>query len=73
MFFGNLHSHNGFTDGSRTPAYAYDYARNVAKLDFLGVTEHSNLFDDSFDASLSRKWRDLKRIAAVSYTHLNPQ
>lgn len=63
VFFGNLHSHTGFTDGSRTPAYAYDYARNVAKLDFLGVTEHSNLFDDSFDASLSRKWRDLKRIA----------
>ena len=45
MYFGNLHSHTGFTDGSRTPAYAYDYARYVAKLDFLGVTEHSNLFE----------------------------
>ena len=63
VYFGNLHSHTGFTDGSRTPAYAYDYARYVAKLDFLGVTEHSNLFDDPFDASHSRKWRDLKQIA----------
>lgn len=45
VYFGNLHSHTGFTDGSRTPAYAYDYARYVAKLDFLGVTEHSNLFE----------------------------
>lgn len=63
VYFGNLHSHTGFTDGSRTPAYAYDYARYEAKLDFLGITEHSNLFDDTFDAVASRKWRDLKQIA----------
>lgn len=63
VFFGNLHCHTGFSDGVRTPAYAYDYARYRAGLDFLGITEHSNLLDDAFDATLSRKWRDLKRFA----------
>ncbi len=63
VFFGNLHCHTGFSDGVRTPACAYDYARDKAKLDFLAITEHSNLFDDSFDASKSRKWMELKRMA----------
>lgn len=63
VYFGNLHCHTGFTDGSRTPEYAYDYARHTAGLDILGITEHSNLFDDTFDAAISRKWRDLKRFA----------
>lgn len=62
-YLGNMHCHTGFTDGSNTPSYAYDYARYVANMDFLGITEHSNLFDDTFDASVSRKWRDLKRFA----------
>lgn len=62
-YLGNMHCHTGFTDGSNTPNFAYDYARYVAKMDFLGITEHSNLFDDTFDASCSRKWRDLKRFA----------
>lgn len=63
VYLGNMHCHTGFTDGSNTPSYAYDYARYVANMDFLGITEHSNLFDDTFDASVSRKWRDLKRFA----------
>ena len=62
-YLGNIHCHTGFSDGSKTPSFAYDYARDVAGLDFLGITEHSNLFDDKFDASISRKWRDIKRIA----------
>lgn len=63
VFFGNFHSHTGFSDGSSVPDVAYDHARYQAKIDFLGITEHSNLFDHPFDASKSRKWRDLKEIA----------
>lgn len=63
VYFGNMHCHTGFTDGSKTPEFAYDYARYQAGLDMLGIAEHSNLFDDTFDANASRKWRDLKRIA----------
>src|SRR5215813_1900508 len=31
--------------GDFTPAQAYDYARNTAHLDFLGITDHNHLFD----------------------------
>ena len=60
IFFGNMHSHTGLTDGFGTAEHAYDYARNVAKLDFLGITEHSNCLDEMFDYDKSFKWRDLK-------------
>lgn len=43
-YFGNLHSHTGFSDGVQTPNDAYDFARNTAQtpLDFLAVTEHNH-------------------------------
>lgn len=63
IYFGNMHSHTGLTDGFGTAEHAYDYARNVAKLDFLGITEHSNCLDEMFDCDKSFKWRDLKRAA----------
>lgn len=42
-FFGNLHSHTSYSDGLGTPRQAYAYARNIAKLDFLALTEHNHL------------------------------
>lgn len=43
-FYGNLHSHTGYSDGQSTPTAAYDYARNTAPtpLDFLAVTDHNH-------------------------------
>lgn len=43
-YFGNLHSHTGYSDGVQTPADAYFYARNTAPtpLDFLEVSEHNH-------------------------------
>lgn len=63
IFFGNMHCHTAFSDGSATPEYAYTYARDIAKLDFLGITEHSNCLDVAFDCNKSRKFRDLKAKA----------
>jgi hypothetical protein len=63
VYFGNLHSHTAFSDGTAVPEYAYDYARYKAGLDFLAITEHSNLYDEAFDFDKSRKWADLKRFA----------
>ena len=62
VFFGNMHCHTAFSDGSATPEVAYAYARD-AKLDFLGITEHSNCLDEAFDCDKSRKFRDLKAQA----------
>src|SRR5262245_31111674 len=42
VFFGNLHSHTSYSDGSGTPDEAYQHAREVGHLDFLAVTEHNH-------------------------------
>jgi hypothetical protein len=42
VFFGNLHSHTSYSDGSGTPSQAYVHARDVALLDFLAITEHNH-------------------------------
>ncbi len=44
VYYGNLHSHTGYSDGVQTPAAAYTFARNTAPtpLDFLAVTDHNH-------------------------------
>ena len=42
VFFGNLHSHTALSDGSGTPAEAYEHARDRAGLDFIALTEHNH-------------------------------
>jgi len=42
VYFGSLHSHTSYSDGSGTPAEAFAYARDVGKLDFMAVTEHNH-------------------------------
>jgi len=42
VFFGNLHSHTSYSDGTGTPEEAYRHARDVARLDFLAITEHNH-------------------------------
>ncbi|TYB81232.1 MAG: PHP domain-containing protein [Kosmotoga sp.] len=44
LYFGNLHSHTGYSDGKETPEVAYNYAKNVDNVDFLGVTDHAHYF-----------------------------
>jgi hypothetical protein len=42
VYFGNLHSHTSYSDGSGKPRDAFAYARNTAGLDFLAITEHNH-------------------------------
>lgn len=42
VFFGNLHSHTSYSDGSATPEDAYLHARDMAQVDFLAITEHNH-------------------------------
>lgn len=42
VYFGNLHSHTSYSDGSGRPRQAYRYARFTAGLDFLAITEHNH-------------------------------
>ncbi len=39
-YFGNFHSHTGNSDGEGDPDQAFAYARDIAKLDILAVTDH---------------------------------
>jgi hypothetical protein len=41
-YFGNLHSHSSYSDGSGTPREAFEYARDTGQLDFLALTEHNH-------------------------------
>ena len=47
LYSGELHAHTGDSDGKETVKEAYAYARDVAKLDFFSVTDHSNSFQNS--------------------------
>jgi hypothetical protein len=39
-YWGNLHAHTNYSDGTGTPAAAYDYARYTAGLDIQVLTDH---------------------------------
>ncbi|MCW5769304.1 MAG: CehA/McbA family metallohydrolase [Phycisphaeraceae bacterium] len=41
VYFGNLHAHTSYSDGSGTPAMAFDHAR-LRGLDFMAITEHNH-------------------------------
>lgn len=42
FYFGNLHSHSAYSDGTATPKIAFAHARDKAGLDFLAITEHNH-------------------------------
>jgi hypothetical protein len=64
VYFGNLHSHTGFSDGTSVPDYAFTYADTIGNLDFQAVTDHSNLYDHNLAWDQSLEWRDIKASAA---------
>lgn len=44
LYSGEVHAHTSDSDGQSTVKEAYAYARDVAKLDFFSVTDHSDSF-----------------------------
>ena len=47
LYAGEIHAHTSDSDGKETVKEAYRYARDVAKLDFFSVTDHSDSFKNS--------------------------
>lgn len=43
FYFGNIHSHTAFSDGSGTPDQAFQWARDSAGYDFYAITDHAEL------------------------------
>lgn len=47
FYYGQLHAHTNYSDGSGTPDQALAYAKAAAQIDFLALTDHSNYFDST--------------------------
>ncbi len=56
IYFADLHSHTGFSDGHFLPFIAHDYARRTAKLDIFVLTDHLEYVDDT-------EWLDMRETA----------
>jgi len=56
VYYGTLHNHSTISGAIGTPTTAYDYAKNTARLDFFGLSDHSN-------SSFSTGWTDMKNQA----------
>lgn len=52
IYFGQLHSHTNFSDGAGSCEEAFAHATQVANLDFLAVTDHSNSLDHESESKI---------------------
>jgi hypothetical protein len=55
-YFGDLHSHTGFSDGKQTPEEAYKHAKQGMKADFLAITDHTSSISE-------KEWFDTIKAA----------
>ncbi len=53
IYWGETHTHTGMAEGQGTVEGSYRYAREDARLDFLGLSEHDKYMDDG-------EWRDMQ-------------
>lgn len=54
IYFGQIHSHTNFSDGAGSCEEAFIHASTqVANLDFLAVTDHSNSLDGEADSDIA--------------------
>ncbi len=89
-FFGDMHSHSSLSHdaktGSTMPAPAYAYAKRVAKVDFLAITDHTNglpqtnyqiiraaaaVYDHPDSAFVAIAGQELGSLGTTGYGHMN--
>lgn len=69
LYFGQLHSHTTYSDGSGTLDAALDYVANLpedANVDFVAFTDHSNYFDTKTAANPEGALYDMSLASAYS-------
>lgn len=52
FFYGNLHSHTAYSDGTGSPEDVYKWARDVIGYDFYAITDHAELLTE-------KEWVDI--------------
>ena len=55
VYWGETHGHTAFAEGQGSPDGYYRFGRDVARLDFLSLSEHDIWMDDS-------EWRKLQEL-----------
>lgn len=90
VYFGDLHQHSIFSwdaqPGAKSPAEAFAYARHVAKLDFMAITDHTNglsennyqavrstaqLYDEPDSQFVAIAGQELGSLGSGRYGHMN--
>lgn len=69
LYFGQLHSHTTYSDGSGTLQQALDYIGSLdsgENVDFVAFTDHSNYFDKSSAANPAEALYDTSKMTADS-------
>jgi hypothetical protein len=59
VYYANLHAHTALSDGIGTPDEAYAYARDVANIDVLALTDHTHMMT-------SAEWTQLRNAATAA-------
>ncbi len=59
IFWGDLHGHSAFSDGTGTPEAYFRYARDTAGLDVVALTDHDHLGVQRLDESPGR-WQTIR-------------
>jgi len=65
VFWGDIHAHEGYTDGTGTAEWVMNYARNVAFLDFAALTGHGQQMSELYQRDVQRvteKYNDPHRF-----------
>ena len=68
-YFGQLHSHTQYSDGAGSLDSALDYVKNlpeIANVDFVAFTDHSNYFDKSGAANPEGALYDMSQATEYS-------
>lgn len=67
LYRGQLHSHTTNSDGIGTPDSAFAHAKNISGVDYLAITDHSNSYDTTNEATWHKntKWTDAVASAAA--------
>ena len=69
LYFGQLHSHTQYSDGSGTLESALKYVADLpasANVDFVAFTDHSNYFDKTGEANPEEALYDMSKATAYS-------
>jgi hypothetical protein len=53
IYFGQIHAHTNISDGAGTLKDALEHASNVANLDYIVITDHSNSIDHEKESKIT--------------------